>query len=73
VPSEYIDLALDVEADAIMNSTFKPKEIERERLVILEEIRRNDDNNQSVINLWHARKYSPIRFKKRPLGFCDQY
>ncbi|HHY46843.1 MAG TPA: insulinase family protein [Firmicutes bacterium] len=49
VPSEYIDLALDVEADAIMNSTFDPAEIERERNVILEERRLVEDNPQSKL------------------------
>jgi zinc protease len=44
VPSEQVDLALDVEADAIMNSSFDSQEIERERKVILEEMRLKEDN-----------------------------
>lgn len=44
VPSEHVDLALDVEADAIMNSSFDSLEIERERKVILEERRLKEDN-----------------------------
>ncbi len=44
VPSEHIDLALDIEADAIMNSSFDPAEIERERKVILEERSLKEDN-----------------------------
>lgn len=44
VPSEHVDLALDVEADAIINSSFDSLEIERERKVILEERRLKEDN-----------------------------
>lgn len=51
VPSEKVDLALDVEADAIMNSTFDPEEIDRERQVILEERRLKEDNPQGKLGL----------------------
>lgn len=53
VPSEEIDFALDVQADAIMNSTFDPTEIERERKVILEERSLQEDNPQSKLG-WMA-------------------
>lgn len=43
VPSEHIELAIDVEADAIQNSTFDPGEIERERNVIFEDIKMRQD------------------------------
>lgn len=43
VPSEYLRLALEVEADAIQHSTFDPSEIERERNVIFEDIRIHQD------------------------------
>lgn len=39
VPSEYVDLLLDITADAIQYSIFDPDEIERERNVILEDLR----------------------------------
>jgi zinc protease len=51
VPSEKVSLALEVEADAIMNSTFDPREIERERQVILEEKRLKEDNPQGKLGL----------------------
>jgi zinc protease len=51
VPSEKVNLALEVEADAIMNSTFDPREIERERQVILEEKRLKEDNPQGKLGL----------------------
>jgi len=43
-PSAYTDLVLDVTADALQHSSFDPTEIDRERKVILEEIRMRQDN-----------------------------
>ncbi|HBF36828.1 MAG TPA: hypothetical protein DDW50_05860 [Firmicutes bacterium] len=51
IPSEKVDLALDVEADAIMNSAFDPPEITRERQVILEEKRLKEDSPQGKLGL----------------------
>lgn len=41
--SRFFDRILDIQADALMNSTFDPEEMERERRVVLEEIGRRDD------------------------------
>ena len=43
-PSAYTDLVLDVTADAVQHTSFDPAEIDRERNVILEEIRMRQDN-----------------------------
>lgn len=51
VPSEKVALALDVEADAIMNSSFDPQEIDKERQVILEEKRLKEDSPQGKLGL----------------------
>ena len=44
LPARHLTIALDVVADAAMNAVFDPDELERERLVVLEEIRRSRDN-----------------------------
>ena len=44
VASDYVTTGLDVLSDVIMNSTLDPKEVERERQVILEEYRRKQDS-----------------------------
>jgi len=44
IASRYALIALDILSDAIQNSTFDPQELEREREVILEEIRMGEDN-----------------------------
>ncbi len=44
IASRYADTALDILADAVQHSIFDPLELEREREVILEEIRMGKDN-----------------------------
>lgn len=44
VASDYVATGLDVLADVMMNSTLDEREIERERMVILEEYRRKQDS-----------------------------
>lgn len=48
-PSEYTDLVLDVTADAIQHTSFDPEEIDRERNVIIEEMRMRQDNPQILL------------------------
>jgi zinc protease len=49
VPSYGADTALDVLVDTILNPTFPQEELERERLVILEEIHRRDDSPDATL------------------------
>ena len=42
--SRFFDLILDIQADALMNSTFDPVEVDRERTVVLQEVALNDDS-----------------------------
>jgi zinc protease len=44
LPSEHYLKALDILSDAVLNSTFPPEEIEREREVVLREIDRKEDS-----------------------------
>jgi zinc protease len=52
LPARHVDDALDVVADAARNAIFDPAELERERLVVLEEIRRSYDN--PTAQLWRV-------------------
>lgn len=52
VPSKYTQLALEVEADVLKNSSFDPVEIDKERKVILEEWRLKQDQPQGIL-YWH--------------------
>lgn len=62
VPSDSFNEALDVLAESVLNPSFPPEEFEKERLVILEEIKRRDDNPQS--DLWD--EFLEILYRNTP-------
>jgi len=49
VPSENFLVAVDVLSDALMNSSFKPEELNQEREVVKSEIRRKEDSPASLV------------------------
>jgi zinc protease len=49
MPSDRVDLALDLEADRMVNSLFEPKEVESERTVIISE--RQGHENEPTFRL----------------------
>jgi predicted Zn-dependent peptidase len=49
VPSEHINLGLDVLFDIVTNSRLDPADVERERMVILEELRMYQDQPQDLV------------------------
>lgn len=51
LPSEHIDAALAIQADAILHSAFDPKEVDRERDVLLEELRMRQDQPIDVVEI----------------------
>jgi zinc protease len=61
--SRYAETGLDILSDAIQHSTFESIELEREREVILEEIRRGEDDpsrrlfKQTLATLYHQHPY----------------
>jgi len=52
IPSRHLKLGLDVLADAMFHSSFDSKELRKELEVVLEEIKRGDDNPS--VKLSHA-------------------
>ncbi len=50
VMDEYFDLALDVLSDMVFNPLFKPEDIDRERNVILEEIKMYEDTPDELVH-----------------------
>jgi zinc protease len=64
IPSYGADAALDVLADTILRPTFPQVELERERLVILEEIHRRDDSPDAT--LWD--EFASTVFHGTPYG-----
>ena len=65
VASAHFDLALDVVSDILLHSKFDPKEVNRERGVIIEEINMNNDNPmRSVMEIW-----SELLYGDQPAGW----
>jgi predicted Zn-dependent peptidase len=64
VPAEHVELGLDVLIDIVSNSKLAPADIERERSVILEELRMYQDQPQDFVqNL-----FEDIMWPDHPLG-----
>ena len=63
IASRYAEIGLDILSDAIQHSTFDPVELEREREVILEEVRRGEDDpsrrlfKQTMATLYQQHPY----------------
>jgi len=64
VASRYFDRGLDILSDAIQNSSLDVKEVEREKEVVLEEIRMGEDSPQRVL----YRKLLTTAFTTHPYG-----
>ena len=64
MPAEHVELGLDVLTDIVSNSKLAPADVERERMVILEELRMYQDQPQEFVqNL-----FDEIMWPDHPLG-----
>lgn len=62
--SEYLQTGIDVLSDLILNPLFDPKEVEREKGVIIEEIKEIEDSPSEIIHDYFAQQLYP----NHPLG-----
>jgi predicted Zn-dependent peptidase len=62
--AEHVPIALDVLADLVLNPTFASADIERERGVILEEIKIDEDNPDVLVHELFIQNF----WKDHPLG-----
>jgi zinc protease len=68
--SRYADTGLDILADAIQHSTFDPAEFEREREVILEEIRMGkDDPSRKLFQQTMATLFQKHPYRRPIIGY----
>jgi predicted Zn-dependent peptidase len=63
--SDHVPIALDVLSDLVLNPTFAPPDIERERGVILEEIKIDEDNPDVLVHELFTQSF----WKGHPLGW----
>ena len=61
---EHVPIALDILADLVLNPTFASNDIERERGVILEEIKIDEDNPDVLVHELFTQSF----WKDHPLG-----
>ncbi|MDR2353918.1 MAG: insulinase family protein [Deltaproteobacteria bacterium] len=73
LPSEKLELGLDILADLVFYPTYDPDEYTREKEVVLEEIRRSEDSPDSVLfNLFFTQLFSEKHpYGHRVLGLAD--
>jgi len=65
----YFDQILDLQSDAIMNSTIDPAEVDRERRVVIEEINRRDNFPGSrTFELLRATAFTTHPYRRSVLG-----
>jgi zinc protease len=69
LPSDRLEVGLDVLCDAVRHSVFDPQEIRREIEVVLEEIRRGEDSPYQVLgNAVFARSFLTHPYRAPILG-----
>ncbi len=72
VPAQYLEVAVDVLADAIFNSVFDKKELEREKKVVLEELRMREDRPQTRLSrLMMSTSYQVFPYKRPVIGYRE--
>ncbi|MFA5858913.1 MAG: pitrilysin family protein [Elusimicrobiota bacterium] len=72
IPSEHVAVAVDLLADMTNNASFPPEELDRERLVILEEIkRRDDDSDNALIDELINNLYTQSLYRYRVIGSSE--
>ncbi len=74
VPPQAFDLALDILTDMLMHSTIAPEEVEKERQVVLGEMRmRDDDPDRELDEIAFANIYIQHPYRHPIIGYRDLF
>jgi predicted Zn-dependent peptidase len=65
VLDEHIEQAVDVLSDLVQHATFKREELEKEKLVVIEELKNAEDDPEDIIHDYFEKAIFPTH----PLGF----
>lgn len=72
MPSSRVDMGIDIITDVVMNSSFDPKELQKEKEVIIEEIRQNRDIPQRrLIDEIFRLSYDLHPYKRPVIGYPE--
>lgn len=67
--SRYFERAIDLVADCLLNATFAEDELEKERRIILDDIRAQEDSlGQVAFKLFHSAIWQKHPYRLDPLG-----
>jgi predicted Zn-dependent peptidase len=65
VLDEYVVKAMDVLSDIILNATFRKEELEKEKLVVIEELKNAEDDPEDIIHDY----FEKALFPRHSLGY----
>ena len=69
LPKNYINLAIDVLSDMILNSILDPGEIEKEKMVVINEIKGSEDNaEEQAYQMYFDELWNKHRLTNRIIG-----
>ncbi|MDP3028033.1 MAG: pitrilysin family protein [Deltaproteobacteria bacterium] len=72
IGSKFFDVGLDILSDAVLHSSFDLLEIEREKMVVLEEIRmRQDQPSVKLFEAVMAKAYTVSPYRRPVIGFPE--
>ena len=72
IPMQGFETAMDIIAEIAQNATFPAEEVDRERMVILEEIKRGEDNPQNVLfENFNKQLFTETNYKYRVIGTSE--
>ncbi len=70
MPKEFIEEGLDVQSDMLFNSIFPDTELAKERKIVIEEIKMNEDNvDYQVEKFFAAQAYKKTPYARSVLGY----
>jgi zinc protease len=72
LPSKAFSLGLDIQADAMMNSTFDAEEFKKERLVVIDEARMYDDTPDAYIFYRTMELGYQVHHYRRPIAGYEE-
>lgn len=70
--SRYFERGFDLMGDCLVNATFSEDELEKERRIVLDDIRAQEDNlGQAAFRLFHATLWRKHPYRLDPLGTSE--
>ncbi len=70
--SRYLERGFDLVADCLLNATFSDEELDKERRIVIDDIRAQEDNlGQVAFRLFHSGMWKKHPYRLDPLGTSD--